>query len=64
MDQSRRRVLKFIAAAPMTLTFAFLGDGLLRYIEPTMKPFGVFDPANHIRDQERHLAHKYLRLVS
>ncbi|MBL0185169.1 MAG: hypothetical protein IPP97_05540 [Candidatus Obscuribacter sp.] len=46
MDQSRRRVLKFIAAAPMTLTFAFLGDGLLRYIKPTMKPFGVFDPAD------------------
>jgi Rieske Fe-S protein len=46
MDRSRRRVLKLIAAAPLTLTFAFLGDGLLRYIKPTMKPFGIFDPAD------------------
>ncbi len=46
MDQSRRQILKFIAAAPLTLTFGFASEALLRFAKPSMKPFGLFDPAD------------------
>jgi len=46
MDQSRRKILKFIAAAPLTLTFGFAGEALLRFAKPSMKPGGVFDAAD------------------
>jgi len=46
MDQSRRRILKFIAAAPLTLTFGLAGEALLRFAKPTTKPGGIFDPAD------------------
>jgi Rieske Fe-S protein len=46
MDQTRRQILKFIAAAPLTLTFGFAGEGLMRFAKPSMKPFGFFDPAD------------------
>lgn len=44
MDHSRRQILKFIAAAPLALTFGFASEALLRFAKPTMKPFGLFDP--------------------
>jgi len=46
MDKSRRQILKFIAAAPLTLTFGFAGEALLRFAKPSMKPYGLFDPAD------------------
>jgi Rieske Fe-S protein len=46
MDQSRRQILKFIAAAPLALTFGFAGEALMRFAKPSMKPFGLFDPAD------------------
>jgi Rieske Fe-S protein len=46
MDQSRRQILKFLAAAPLTLTFGFAGESLMRFAKPSMKPFGLFDPAD------------------
>ncbi len=46
MDQSRRKILKFIASAPLTLTFGFAGEALMRFAKPSMKPFGLFDPSD------------------
>jgi len=46
MNQSRRQILKFIAAAPLTLTFGLAGEALLRFAKPSMRPGGVFDPAD------------------
>jgi Rieske Fe-S protein len=46
MDQSRRQILKFIAGAPLVLTFGFAGEALLRFAKPSMKPFGVFDQSD------------------
>jgi len=46
MDQTRRQILKFIASAPLTLTFGLAGDVLLRFAKPSMRPLGIFDPAD------------------
>jgi Rieske Fe-S protein len=46
MDQSRRQILKFIASAPLVLTFGFAGEALMRFAKPSMKPLGLFDPSD------------------
>lgn len=46
MDQSRRQILKLIAVAPVALSVGFAGEALMRFVKPTMKPFGMFDPAD------------------
>jgi Rieske Fe-S protein len=46
MQQSRRQILKFIAAAPLALTFGLTCEALMRFAKPTMRPFGLFDPAD------------------
>jgi Rieske Fe-S protein len=46
MYQSRRQILKFIAAAPLTLTFGLGCEALMRFMKPTMRPFGIFDPSD------------------
>jgi Rieske Fe-S protein len=46
MDQSRRNILKFVAAAPLALTFGFAGEALMRFAKPSMKPLGLFDSSD------------------
>lgn len=35
-----------MAGAPLILTFGFSCDAVIRFLKPTMKPLGVFDPAD------------------
>jgi Rieske Fe-S protein len=46
MSQSRRQFLKIMAAAPLILPFGLTASPLMRYLKPTMKPGGFFDPAD------------------
>ena len=46
MHQSRRQILRLMATAPLIITFGFAGEALMRFAKPTMKPFGLFDPAD------------------
>jgi Rieske Fe-S protein len=46
MNQSRRQILKLLAAAPLILPFGLATSPLMRYLKPTMKPLGYFDPAD------------------
>lgn len=46
MDQSRRKLLKLLAATPLYLTFGLAGTALMRFAKPSMSPLGVFDPAD------------------
>lgn len=46
MDQSRRKLLKILAGAPMLLTVGFAGEALMRFAKPSMAQNGLFDPAD------------------
>ena len=46
MNQSRRQILKLIAAAPLAIPLGFASDALMRFAKPTMSPLGFFDPAD------------------
>jgi hypothetical protein len=35
-----------MATAPLMITLGFAGEALMRFAKPTMKPFGLFDPAD------------------
>jgi Rieske Fe-S protein len=43
---SRRTVLKIAAGAPLLFTFGLLTSPLARFLKPTMKPGGFFQPAD------------------
>lgn len=44
--QSRRTVLKMLAASPLLVTFGMVASPLMRYLKPTMAPFDFFQPAD------------------
>lgn len=46
MDKSRREFLKVLAGAPLLITFGFSCDAMVRFLKPTMKPLGIFDPSD------------------
>lgn len=46
MNQSRRQILKRLAAAPLILPLGLTASPIMRYLRPTMKPLGLFDPAD------------------
>lgn len=46
MNTSRRQILKLMAAAPLILPFGLTASPLMRYLKPTMKPGGFFDPGD------------------
>ncbi len=46
MDQTRRQFLKIMAAAPLILPFGLTASPIMRYLKPTMKPLGFFDPSD------------------
>lgn len=44
MNQTRRQILKILAAAPLILPLGLTASPIMRYLKPTMKPLGFFDP--------------------
>ncbi|MBX9694286.1 MAG: hypothetical protein K2Z81_18015 [Cyanobacteria bacterium] len=44
--QSRRAVLKMLAASPLLAAFGMASSPLMRFLKPTMNPFGFFQPAD------------------
>ncbi len=60
MDQSRRKLLKLLAATPIYLTFGFAGVALMRFAKPSMAPLGVFDAADEPEQTENALFTKDL----
>lgn len=46
MDQTRRQFLKFVAASPLVLTFGLAVSPIMRYLKPTMRPLGFFEPSD------------------
>lgn len=46
MDHSRRKFLKFLAAAPAFLLPGMAFSPILRFLKPTMGPMGFFEPSD------------------